>query len=344
MKIGILTHPQGTNYGGILQCYALCTYLKKLGHEPIVIQRVADKSFFLWSIVRNILKTLHFPRYYHPDEVDRMTNIRPFIQKYLVRTEPIDSQGKMKKVCRKYGLEAVIVGSDQVWRYDYAINFGYNYFLDFVPKDVVKLSYAASLGLNVWKYNTTQTEQIKRLLSTFRDVSVRENDAVQLCTENLKISPKWLMDPTLLLTEEDYNTIIRPQRIERKYLFVYWLGDKSLVSKDIDYYRQKGYKIIDINLRDNKELYSIEHWLSYIKYADYIITDSFHGCVFSIIFKKQFIVRMNKSGGTGRLISLFNMLRIPLSEDGFISPDYESLDLEKWREKSFNYLSSNLRC
>lgn len=344
MKIGILTHPQGTNYGGILQCYALCTYLKKLGHEPIVIQRVADKSFFLWSIVRNILKTLHFPRYYHPDEVDRMANIRPFIQKYLVRTEPIDSQGKMKKVCRKYGLKAVIVGSDQVWRYDYAINFGYNYFLDFVPKDVVKLSYAASLGLNVWKYNTTQTEQIKRLLSTFRDVSVRENDAVLLCTENLKISPKWLMDPTLLLTEEDYNTIIRPQRIERKYVFVYWLGDKSLVSKDIDYYRQKGYKIIDINLRDNKELYSIEHWLSYIKYADYIITDSFHGCVFSIIFKKQFIVRMNKSGGTGRLISLFNMLRIPLSEDGFISPDYESLDLEKWRDKSFNYLSSNLRC
>ena len=120
MRIGILTHPQSVNYGGILQCYALCTYLRKLGHEPIVIHREVDRSFFLWGLVRSFLKAIHFPRYYTPNKVDRMINVKPFIKKYLVRTKPIRSQAQMRRVCKDYQLNAVIVGSDQVWRADFA--------------------------------------------------------------------------------------------------------------------------------------------------------------------------------------------------------------------------------
>lgn len=343
MKIGILTHPLVNNYGGILQCYALSTYLKKLGHTPIVIRRECDKDFFLWRIIRSVLKALHFPRYYHPNVCDRNKKIRPFIELYLKRTKPIPSQHGMKKICNEYNLDAVIVGSDQVWRSDYAMNFGYNYFLDFVPSNVVKLSYAASFGLNEWSYNIEQTKQIKKLLSTFSGVSVREENAVSLCKENLSITPEWLIDPTMLLLSEDYDAIVSPRKITEKYVFVYWLGDKTLVSKDMEYYRQMGYKIIDINLRDEHEQDSIEDWLSYIKYADFVITDSFHGCVFSILFKKQFVVRMNQSGGTSRLVSLFKMFGISLPKNGLISPDYEHLDITDWRKKSFNYLTKFLR-
>ena len=343
MRIGILTHPQRANYGGILQCYALLTYLQKLGHTPIVIRREADKDFFLWRVMRNILKDLHFPRYYHPNACDRTRNIRPFIEKYLNRTKPICSSQKMKQVCREYNLDAVIVGSDQVWRSDFAMNYGYNYFLDFVPDNVIKLSYAASFGLNDWTYNPSQTQRIRKLLSRFRGVSVRDEEAVSLCKDNLNIIPQWLLDPTMLLTIEEYDAIISPRKIKGKYIFVYWLGDRSLVEKDMEDYRQKGYKIFDINLRDERELDSVEDWLSYIKYADCIITDSFHGCVFSILFEKHFVVRMNQSGGTSRLKSLFKMLDINLPETGVVNPDYDNMNLDELRNKSLNYLTELLK-
>lgn len=343
MRIGILTHPQGANYGGILQCYALSTYLKKLGHTPIVIRRESDRGFFLWTLIRVILKALHFPRYYTPNACDKTRLIRPFVERHLERTHPIRSQKKMKNICEEYKLDAVIVGSDQVWRADYAMNFGYNYFLDFVPSNVKKISYAASFGLSDWQYDLEQTNRIKHLLSSFSGVSVREENAVCLCEENLCITPKWLLDPTMLLKVEDYERIISPRIIKDKYIFVYWLGDKSLVSKDIEIYKKQGYEIVDINLRDEREQESVEDWLSYIYYADCIITDSFHGCVFSILFRKRFVVRLNKSGGTSRLESLFKMMEISTQGQEIINPNYENKELEYWRTQSYNYLSETLK-
>lgn len=310
MKIGILTHPQGPNYGGLLQCYALCAYLKKMGHEPIVIQRVADKSFFLWDIVRSVLKALHFPRYYKPNQVDRMVNIRPFIQKYLVRTEPMDSQRKMRKVCKRYGLEAVIVGSDQVWRTSFAMSYGYNYFLDFVPAGVKKFSYAASFGLSTWDYTPEQTEKIRELLKDFNGISVRESEGVSLIKQHLQMDAVQLIDPTMLLTSEDYSKVSSDRLVEEKYIFVYWLGDKKGIAEEVKKYREQGYTVIENYLRDNIEQVSVEDWLSYIKYAERVITDSFHGFVFSIIFGKKFNVFENASGGSGRIKSLMFLLNI----------------------------------
>ena len=340
MKIGILTHPQSTNYGGILQCYALCTYLRKLNHEPIVIQRVADKSFFLWSIVRNILRVCHFPRYYHPETVDRMVNIRPFIQKHLARTEPVNSQNKMKKVCQKYGLDAVIVGSDQVWRHDYAMKYGFNYFLDFVPDDVVKASYAASFGLSDWQYTHRETEIIKQLLDRFKGISVREEDAVSLIKDNTGKNALQLIDPTMLLKQEDYDNITSHRLVKEKYVFVYWLGDKNLIASAIERYKTEGYAIVNINLRDICEQISVEDWLSYIKYADYVITDSFHGCVFSIIFERQFIAFGNKSGGNSRIKSLCKMFGFePETRKQYFNVD-NNLDIH--RQKTYNYINKVL--
>lgn len=340
MKIGILTHPQSTNYGGILQCYALCTYLRKLNHEPIVIQRVANKSFFLWSIVRNLLIVCHFPRYYRPETVDRMVNIRPFIQKHLARTEPVNSQNKMKKVCQKYGLDAVIVGSDQVWRHDYAMKYGFNYFLDFVPDDVVKASYAASFGLSDWQYTHGETEIIKQLLDRFKGISVREEDAVSLIKDNTGKNALQLIDPTMLLKQEDYDNITSHRLVKEKYVFVYWLGDKNLIASAIERYKTEGYTIVNINLRDICEQISVEDWLSYIKYADYVITDSFHGCVFSIIFERQFIAFGNKSGGNSRIMSLCKMFGFePETRKQYFNVD-NNLDIH--RQKTYNYINKVL--
>lgn len=338
MNIGILTHPQETNYGGILQCYALSTFLTKMGHNTIVIRREPNKQFFLWEWIRTLLSKLHVPRYYKPNVIDRGVQIRPFVERYINRTVPIRSNSDMRKVCRKYELDAVIVGSDQVWRESYALRFGYNYFLDFVPDDVIKASYAASFGLSEWNYTKEQTNTIKKLLSRFKGISVREEDAITLIKNNTGLDAIQLVDPTMLLTQEDYNKITSPRLLSEQYVFVYWLGEKEKVLNDVEEYRKKGYKIIEVYLRDEKEQISVEDWLSYIKYADLVLTDSFHGCVFSIINKTPVEVFRNHSGGNGRMYSLFNMLNVQRAR--IHSSDYSRIEplLLKEIRKSKDYL------
>jgi len=314
MKIGILTHPQGINYGGILQCYALCVFLRRLGHEPIVIQRVSPKSFFLIEWARSILKALHHPRYYNPEAELKSINITPFVVQNLERTYKISSNCSIKRAVKKYGFEAILVGSDQVWRKSFALNFGYNYFLDFAPDRVIKFSYAASFGLEDWQYDQKQSQMIKNYLSNFKGISVREKSAIDMIYQNIGIEAVQHLDPTMLLVSQEYESIASPRLYKEKYVFVYWLGDRSTIIKEIDEYKIKGYRIVETYLRDKVVLPSIENWLSLIKYADVVLTDSFHGAVFSIIFHRQLKLFPNISGGLGRVASLFDMLEIKPEE------------------------------
>lgn len=341
MRIGILTHPQSVNYGGILQCYALYTYLRKIGYEPIVIHREADRSFFLWEMARSFLIAIHFPRYYTPNKVDRSINLRPFIEKYLERTKPIRSQSQIRRICKDYQLNAVIVGSDQVWRKSFALKFGYNYFLDFVPEDIKKMSYAASLGLSEWEYDLEETAAIKQLLASFSGISVREKDAVSLLKNNAGVDAIQHIDPTLLLSADDYSKIASKKLLEESYVFVYWLGAKEQIFERIRILEEEGKKVVSLFLRDNQEQISIEDWLSYIKNADLIITDSFHGCVFSILFKRKFEVFKNDSGGNGRIPSLLNLLEI----NNTFTVDYLQVKnrIDKLRESATNYLFEKLQ-
>lgn len=341
MKIGILTHPQGSNYGGLLQCYALSSFLRKQGHQTIVIHREKDRSFFLWEWIRSILRFFHFPRYYSPQQpYDSLANIIPFIDREINRTKPIRSQRTMRRICGEYGLDAVIVGSDQVWRKDFAIEYGYNYFLDFVPSDVKKISYAASLGLNKWEYDNNQTKKIKQLLSCFDKISVREEEAIRILCDNLNINAELMIDPTLLLTSEEYDIIASPKLVNEKYVFVYWLGEKSQCEKTIEGYISKGYKVVYVGLKEKMVLPSVGDWLSYIKYSDVVVTDSFHGCVFTLLYRRPLDVYENKSGGFGRIKTLFKLLGIDnglhLSQD-----ELEQMDnnLNELRNKSRAFLS-----
>lgn len=344
MKIGILTHPQHSNYGGILQCYALSEYLKTLGHEPIVIRREHNRPIFVKRWILALLRGLRIPRYYRPNKIDRTINIRPFVEQYLNRTYPISSDKQMLRVCKEYNFDAVIVGSDQVWRRSFAKKYGYNYFLDFVPEDIVKLSYAASFGISDWEYTPEESKNICNLMQRFVSVSVREEDAVSLCKTNMSVNAEWVIDPTLLLTCKDYSLITSNRKINEKYVFVYWLGDKSLIKDEVEKYNIRGYKVVELNLRDECEQVSVQDWLSYIRYADKIITDSFHGVVFSILFEKSFYIYKNESGGVGRLFSLMKLLGLSDSIDTEQELDYTVLSekLENLREKSRIYLTRSL--
>lgn len=345
MRIGILTHPLKSNYGGILQAYALTRTLQKMGHEPVILHREPDCPVWKRAVI-GLLRKLHFPRYYHPEDKARVEKLTDFVTGYFNHTAPIYSSRGFRRTVRKHGLEAVIVGSDQVWRADYAIHFGYDYFLASVPDDVIKASYAASFGLSEWKYNQQQTDTIKHLLKDFNGVSVREYDGAALCRKYLDVEPVVTVDPTLLLSGNDYDDIVSPRLVDKPYVFVYWLGNQEKLKEILAPYEATGqYQIVSVSLRDKTPLMSIGDWLSMIKYADLVVTDSFHGCVFSTIFRTQFIAHKNASGGTGRLASLFKILGMdeksenPSSEVDY-GEAYKVLTIRK--EEALSYLNSVL--
>lgn len=337
MKIGILTHPLGVNYGGILQAYALSTFLRKQGHDVIVLNRQSNLPL-VKRLVKTILVALHHPRYNNP----RYKHLVSFVKKYINYSKPLSTDGQMNGFVKGNSMDAVIVGSDQVWRTSFAMGYGYNYFLDFVPSGVRKISYAASFGLSKWEYNKEQTTRIQQLLSNFNAVSVREDEGVILCKENLGISAEHVLDPTMLIHADDYQHITSKRLVEENYVFVYWLGSEDEKRKALESAKIEGKRIIDISLRGSDPLMSIENWLSYIKYADHVVTDSFHGCVFSILFQKQFTICANNSGGNGRLKSLFTMLEIDTNQ----SPvDYNAVSarLENLRNYSYDFINKALQ-
>lgn len=337
MKIGILTHPLGVNYGGILQAYALSTFLRKQGHDVIVLNRQSNLPL-VKRLVKTILVALHHPRYNNP----RYKHLVSFVKKYINYSKPLSTDGQMSGFVKGNSMDAVIVGSDQVWRTRFAMCYGYNYFLDFVPAGVRKLSYAASFGLSQWEYNNEQTQRIKQLLSEFKAISVREDEGVQLCKDNIGVVAEHVLDPTMLIHADDYQHITSKRLVEENYVFVYWLGSEDEKRKALESAKIEGKRIIDISLRGSDPLMSIENWLSYIKYADHVVTDSFHGCVFSILFQKQFTICANNSGGNGRLKSLFTMLEIDTNQ----SPvDYNAVSarLENLRSYSYDFINKALQ-
>lgn len=337
MKIAILTHPLGANYGGILQAYTLFTYLRKQGHDVTVLNRTSNKPFFQ-RIIKSVLVALHHPRYNNP----RYKHLVGFVRKYINYSKPISTDIQLQKYVASNAFDAVVVGSDQVWRTGFAMGYGYNYFLDFVPADVRKISYAASFGLNNWEYSKEQTTRVKQLISGFNAISVREDEGVTLCIDNLGIKAEHVLDPTMLLYAEDYASVTSSRLVNEDYVFVYWLGSAEEKKKAIEQANIFGKKLVDISLRGSEALIPVEDWLSCIKYADHVVTDSFHGCVFSILFQKQFTVCANNSGGNGRLKSLFTMLGINPTI-GHIDYKIVSELLDKQRTHSYGFLNKAIK-
>lgn len=341
IRVGILTHPLANNYGGILQCYALNKVLNRMGCQTIVINRGLNDSAFK-KIARRILRFLRVQRYCTiQNKIDGDNPLKRFIANTFQRTVLYDSNFKIKKVCQKYKFDAVIVGSDQVWRSDFAMKYGYNYFLDFVPSNVVKFSYAASFALDGWLYTSKQTRRIKKLLSTFKGISVRELDAVQLCKKNLGLDAEYLLDPTLLLEQSDYSEICSPRLYPGRYVFIYWLGNpQDLRDADVGF-DSKGIKTFKICLRDGDGIPSLGDWLSLIKFADEVYTDSFHGTVFSIIYHKKISVCSSMLSDS-RINSILNFVG---KSDGKIEEsDYRKIDklISIKKQESENYLKRML--
>lgn len=324
MKIGILTITPNIGYGGIMQAYALQTILKKLGNEIEIINyrhKIGYKTkakFFLKSVYKVFIKGEFAKFSLNDDYLYRAQKVSKFHQKYLNLSELVKTSKEFRCLAnRKY--DCIIVGSDQVWRPQYVVNI-YDYYLDGIRKGVYKMSYAASFGVNEWQYSKEQTRRCTKLLKEFGYISVRERSGIKLIADNLSENFKadWDLDPTLLIYQNDYASLIQNVPKNKNTLFTYILDptfDKSQVVNKIS--KELNLGINEFNTRAENGMGvelklrvapPVETWISGFRDADFIVTDSFHGMVFSIIFNKPFVVYINPNRGTERFTSLLSML------------------------------------
>lgn len=310
-----------------MQNYALQTLLERRGHTvttlnfPVVEVCPRNKIHHFLSNCRRFIHKL----FGYPDViwVDIFKEYRKRVELATLQKNFLDKKLNLYSIkaplswqqIKDFNFDAYLVGSDQVWRPRYNRENLTNLFLDFVEgKDVKRVSYAASFGTDKWEMSNEETERCSHLAKLFDAISVRESSGIELCKSYLGVDAIHVIDPTLMLDAEDYLSLCGGfEHPKGDYIAVY----------SLDYTKEKLALLNTVSKRLNIPLHfigsfsksgypSMESWLEGIAYAKYVITDSFHGVAFSIIFQKQFVTLGNPIRGNGRFDSLFATLGIPM--------------------------------
>lgn len=379
MKIGILTHYyKSTNYGGNLQAYALCTVLNKLGHhaEQITYDRSFDiKSSvslgkkirrFIYKIIVTIKKLpLFLLNLSVKSKINQRRKSVLNFNKSIPHTTVYNAKN-ISSATKKF--DVFITGSDQVWHPSAVCDA---YLLNFTNSSQnVKFSYAASISKP--ELDKSTIEQYCKSLSDFRAISVRETQAINILQPYVTQRIECVLDPTLLLSREDWEKIASNKFTGNNYIFCYFLGDTQTDRELANEFARKhdlpiltipylsdSYRKCDVNFGDILlSNVSVEDFIGLIKNAAYIFTDSFHATVFSLIFNKEFFVfdRIIGQSLGSRIRELTNLFHVSerfcnskekLNSDyiAAVAPiDYSkpTPEFDSALKKSFDFLLCNL--
>lgn len=366
MRVLIYTQPQWANYGGILQAYALQMTLERMGHSVTVssCKHEIPVSRWMWSKahIKRLLgrgdrgKKIFDVRRYNEAIPIVEENTQRFVKQY------IHQDLRAPKQIKESDYDAIVVGSDQVWRPMFSINPIMNSYLDFAKDwNIKRLAYSASFGTDEWEYSAEQTKEAAELIKKFDAVSVREASAVSLCKEYLGVDAVHLLDPTMLLDRSEYEAIACEMPKSNGELFAYVLDNSESKTALIDKIaKDKGMNVFHVDSLiddwsapvESRIHPPIERWIRGFMDAKFVVTDSFHGCVFSIIFGIPFVVIGNVSRGMTRfnsLLQLFGMEDHLLSEQrGYNSgmdysiPELAEETLQLMKQKSYSFLQTHL--
>lgn len=331
MEVGIISlYYKNHNYGGLLQAYALTSYLNSHGVDCEQIswdfmdglKRYRNKTAYYKSkSIGQIAKKTIITLIEHANKENQNKRMIAFerFEDIIPHSSKLYTRNNIEESITGY--DCFITGSDQVWNMS---RYNPEQFLHFVPASKVKLSYAASMP--DLKLTEEQRKKICEHLKTFDAVSVREKITAEKLNEWSEKKVEWVLDPTLLLTALEWDKVARPYEINDDYIFCYFLGGR----KDIRYIakvfaKEMGLKIAtfshlgctnvsDVRFGDYK-IYDAapDEFLSLIKNAKYVLTDSFHATVFSYIFGIKFFVfpRAGQENTDSRIISLLEVFDEP---------------------------------
>lgn len=282
-----------------------------LTKKPIVKSWLEEIGRFGWQIIKNILGSkieivLPFEIKAQYTNIFTLKKLNLWGRRNFSELKPSD-------------FDAYVVGSDQVWRPDYAGSSLNAAYLEFA-KDwdgVKRIAYAVSFGLDKWTYTKEQTELCSTLAQKFDTITVCECGAVDLCRKYLKVNAQNVLDPSLLLDAEEYITLIDQDQTTKagSNVFGYLLNGTHEINSLIKEITKKGnytdYHIVDggfqwsnILRRNTEQFITVTQWLRYFRDASCVITNSFHGAVFCILFNKPFVVLHNALRGNARMDSL----------------------------------------
>lgn len=378
MKTGIITLPFNSNYGGILQAYALQSVLENMGHETITVYRISKpmsvkmkilsygKRLFLKVFLRKKTVIRSWPAQKERNIIAQHTD--RFIRENIRITGLLKNESRFKFL-EKYRFEAFVVGSDQVWRPKYSPDLK-NHYLGFLKDNdkIRRVAYAASFGVDKWEYTPRQTGVCKSLSRKFHAISVREDSAVKLCGKYFEITAKRMPDPTLLLEKDVYIRLVEKDKVKDKgEIFLTYVLDmtpekKEILQKitnDLDLpvfspMPEKSFRDAGIKEVEKCIFPPVTEWLRGFMDARFVVTDSFHGTVFSILFNKPFLTLGNEKRGMTRFTSLLQVFGLEdrLIFENEIWPetkirkpiDYEKVNqiLKKEREMAFHFLKESL--
>jgi hypothetical protein len=314
LKIAIQTLKLFDNYGGILQAYALQYYLTSLGYEAIHLNRYNKPDG--WLKIKLLLHRIRF-FHFHKNLKRNEQLFAGFIRKQINLSPSLYSKQEWDGYIRKNNFIALIVGSDQVWRFQYVSHLIPEFFLNYDLTKVIKISYAASFGVE--NADAKHLEIVESYLAEFDGISVRERQGVAIL-RGINLESEHHLDPTLLLNKHEYTQLFNlRQNTTPESVFCYVL-DKNIYKQQVidvvSKHLSLPYRVVyggtpntanyrDLNI-ENKP--TVELWLQNFLTAAFVVTDSFHGMLFSVIFNKPFIVFGNEKRGLSRFASFLKMI------------------------------------
>lgn len=332
--VGIMGLWFGRNYGSVATYYALHQVIRSMNLSVLMIDNPLRPSV---------------------ENINTKTHPRRFGKEYyqISKVYPINQLKELNKYC-----DTFIVGSDQLWNYHLSRPYGQAYFLGFVENNRKKIAYGTSFGKE--EYNGPDSQKIltRQNLKRFDAISVREDYAVSICENTFGVEAVKVLDPVFLCEPEEYDKLLENvTQKENNYIGAYILDPNTDKKEVLKYVSGKLNKEVNVILDEAPEIWDenkkrlnldekdsmihvkkevdLKEWLSYLKNSDFIITDSFHGCCFAILFRKPFIgIKNNKRGGMRfhSLLSRYGLLDRLVSEPTEIYDNeklFQSIDYEK---------------
>ncbi len=353
MKIGILTFLGVENCGALLQAYALSNVLKNMENDVELVNLISNNEMERKS-KRNLKNKAFLARkiYYmfFPNSIKRRKVLFDSFRKEYLSIYPQDRrifENELEKICKKY--ECMVCGSDQIWSQDPKLyDRSDAYFINY-EFDGKRVSYAASFGDNL-DYAEINKERILPYIKRFDSVSVREKEAKEFLNKN-NIESEVTVDPTLLIEKKEWEKLAILPKEKKEYILYFSVNSRKYsinIARKLA--KQTGLKVIELNPHPKSwnsgfvKKYGIgpREFLGYLLNAKYIVTNSFHGTVFSAVFNKPFFAAFDEKDGMivkeNRKYTLIEKLGL----QACIMTESQSIDLSKINDISWNDVNDKI--
>lgn len=361
-QISYNIHANFTNYGSALQSWALTQAIKKLGHKPVLVDYcpdcLKDKDPLnpmknMWDADEESRRMCEFSL---PAIRINYEKFERFYTEKFNRTKKVYTKENFNEIVEDENIDGFVCGSDTIFCVD---EFGMDdgYYANYpVMRNGYSISYAASFGDS--HFNDETYKILTHHLGNFKALGIRENWMIPYIKEHSSTPVQHVLDPTLLMTKDDLETIAEPECLEeQKYLLLYARRyNKKMFDYADELAKKNGWKVIDISLRatnaDKHRMFyeaGVEEFLSLVRHAEYLVTNSFHGMIMGVHYRRPFVVFSReqcdiKIDEVLELMGLSDRKLITGAEPVAVSIDYDSVHnrIAEARVGSMEYLSSAL--